>query len=223
MNNSNTAPPAQKVTKDEIVAAIDQICEKRGQPVVRISDIAELESIDAGEQAIGNKLDELHELGRVNLFEYGQKGVWWTPEDIELDSEVEVGVVNWDNIDAAEIPDDLLAELPEFQDQTYWEGAKDTWGTVSVGAFFFVGVGFLILGIRQYLSVQLPQGGQTFFSISVVGALSVGILSLALVFAMEALQILEEWGALDRVRGAIRDAKHRIIREIRDQLPDIDP
>mgnify|MGYP000400847069 CR=1 FL=1 len=220
MNDSESAPPAQKVTKDEIIAVIDQICEKRGQPVVRLDDIVEVESIPVGKQAIKNHLDELEEMGRVNFLPYGQKGVWWIPANSDVQSDTDVGVINWENIDANDIPHTVLAELPEFQDQTYWEQGSDTWGTVGVGAFFLMFVGVIAEILRQNLSLQLGADAAGFFSVVIVGALSVGILSLALVLLMRIMQWLEKQGILDIFRGMYQTAKHQSSRWIRDKLPD---
>jgi hypothetical protein len=221
MSDTESTPPAQKVTKDEIIAAINQICEKRGQPVVRLGDIADVDSIDVGKQAIKKHLDELQEMGRVHFLEYGQAGVWWTPEGVDTDSEID-GVIDWDAVDADEIPLDILAEFPEFQEQTYWEGARDTWGTVSVGAFFLVFVTALVEIFRQNTPVQLGPSAQDFMSVVAVGGLSVAVLSLGLVFAMRLMQWLEVQGILDVPRQSYRTVKHSAVRAIQDRLPDLD-
>jgi len=221
MRNTNEDPPAKKVSKDEIIAAINQITEKRGVPVVQTSDISELESINVDNQTINNHLDELKQMGRVNLFEYGQKGVWWTP-DKENSGDVEIGVINWDRIDANEIPHEVLAELPEFQDQTYWQDTKETWGTVSGGAFFLMFATLILEIIRQNTSVQILSGSREILAVIILGTLSVGILSLALVFVMRFMQLLEEKGIFNHIRQRWYNIRNQMIQEIRQRLPDSD-
>ncbi|QIO25570.1 hypothetical protein [Haloarcula sp. JP-L23] len=210
------------MTKDEIVTAIDQICEKRGQPVVRISDIAELESIDVGKQAISDHLDELEAMGRVNFLSYGQKGVWWVPEDEDSATEVEVGVIQWENIDASEIPHEVLADLPQFQDKTYWESMEENWGTVTGGSVIIMVIGILAAAIQQFIPVQTGQTLNNVAAVVIVGSLGVALLSLGVVFVANIGQKLGQWGVNAAFQQRIQDLKYRIVASIQDRLPDTD-
>lgn len=220
MNESDSGPPAQKVTKDEIMAAINEICEKRGQPVVRSQDIADLDSIPVGKQAINGHLDELKEMGRVNFLEYGPGGVWWVPDNTETDLEIDMGAVDWNNIDATDIPHEVLAELPEFQDQTYWESARDTWGTVAGGATFLLFAALLLGILRQNTPLQLGEDAQAAILLTMAGGFSVAALSIGLVFAAKFGQRLEDEGIAGKIRRHSQDAKHKIVQAIQNRLPD---
>jgi hypothetical protein len=215
MSKSDTTFPAQKVTKDEIVAAIDEICSKKGQPVVRLDDLVEVDSITVGKQAIKNHLEELVEMGRVEHLSYGQAGVWWLPEETTTDVEIEAGVINWDNIAAEEIPSEVLNDLPQFQDQTYWENASDTWGTVAVGALFLMFTSALLEIFRQDFPGLFPSESRAVLSIIIVGGLSVTLLSFLLIYMMKLAQVADDAGLFDPVRDVSARLRGWIVRHLR--------
>jgi len=222
MDEPDSKPPAQKVTKDEILVAIEQICEKRGQPVVRLDDIEELDSIPVGKQAIKHHLDELEEMGQVNFLKYGQGGVWWVPDDIDVSAEAKPGVVDWDNIDANDIPHEVLADLPEFQDQTYWEGMVDSWGTVAGGGLFVFALSLFLIAVNQNTALGLSSSVSSVLSIVLVGAIGVVVISFGIVQLARFGQLLEDKGINGRIRGTYREAKHGAVRWIQQHLPDLD-
>jgi hypothetical protein len=220
MNDTESTPPAQKVTKDEIIVAINQICEKRGQPVVKAEEIAELDSVPVGKQAVNDHLDELEEMGRVNLFEYASKGVWWVPDDVESSAAIESSVINWDAIEAEDIPHELLAELPEFQDQTYWESMEDNWGTAAGGAVIVVLLSIFISLVNQNTPLEVGSNVSEVLEIVLVGAIGVFVISFGLVQLARLGQWLEDKGVNDQIRSVLKDAKHGVVRWIQRRLPE---
>jgi hypothetical protein len=222
MNKSDSQVPARKVERDEIVAAINEICEKRGVPAVRISDLEELDHIEVGTQSISENLDDLEEMGKVNLLEYGQKGVWWVPDDVETSADVEAGVIDWDNIDANDIPHEVLADLPEFQDQTYWEGMVDSWGTVAGGGLFVFALSLFLIAVNQNTALGLSSTVSDVLSIVLVGAIGVVVISFGIVQLARFGQLLEDKGINGRIRNTYREAKHGAVRWIQQRLPDLE-
>lgn len=214
MSAERTRGPNQKISKAEVRQAIIEICEKKGVPVVRSKDIAELDWVEVEPQTINNHLDELREDGRVSSLKVGKGYVWWVPDDGEEGGAVDVSAIAWDRIDPGEIPDELVAQRPEVDDPTYWEGMMDSWGTVAGGGGFILLAGLLLMILDGVQLVELDYDFEFWGSLAFVGGAVVIVVATGLFILARLGQFLEDIGVNERLREAVARRRDRVYRKI---------
>lgn len=189
-------PP--EISGEELTEVIHQECKLNDAPVVPTKWIAQAEGVPIERQAVLNRLENLHEEGRVGKIEIGGQGkVWWVPEDEAVD--VDFSKLNWENLDIEEIPFEALQEHPEVQEPTFWESWEQKAGSI----FEFVMVA-LVAGILTYATrntdIPLLSSGQeslveTLGALALVAGIMFGVLGIAIVLISKIGQILVDHGA----------------------------
>lgn len=206
--------PNQKITKEEVREAVIAICEERKAPVVRSEDIAELEWVSVGRQAINNHLNTLEEENEISSLSVGRGAVWWVSEsDFEAD-EVAVTSIDWENMDPAEIPDDLVKQRPEVDDPTYWESMMENWATVAGGVSFIFLFGLIVLVMDEFFNIDPGIELQTLGAVSILGGLLVIFIALGLIGIARGGQFLDDIGVFDSIRGWYGKTRNSLFRRI---------
>lgn len=77
--NGTDDPPAQKVTDEELLAAVGGAMETLGAPAVPTAEVAT--RLPITRQTVKRRLDDLADAGRVAALPAGQGRIWWLPDD----------------------------------------------------------------------------------------------------------------------------------------------
>jgi hypothetical protein len=139
---SKTDPPAKKVDKGELIAAVERACELHSMPVTTSTAVAELDAVDIMRQQVRDRLNEIaDDTGDVGSYIAGGYVFWAPGEDTvagQVDQDILAGdVVDWDTLEPGRIPHPVLkdrfaqleydeAELlleqhPEYNQPSRWE------------------------------------------------------------------------------------------------------
>lgn len=181
-------PPAQKVTDEELLTAVEYVLRMLDAPAVPTAQVAA--DLPIARQTVKRRLDDLADEGRVASLATGQGQIWWLPDG--EGGHVDPSVLNHpvESIDPYDIPTDLAREiaeerLPEFQPPTTrWERLYQ-WGTGqadNVVALVAVALVLFILPSPGIFRDQLASIGFGIGITEVVGLLTLTIgLLLALV------------------------------------------
>lgn len=214
MSTERTRGPNQKISKEEVRQAIIEICEKKGVPVVRSKDIADLDWVEVEPQTINNHLDNLKDEGRVSSLQVGKGYVWWVPDAEEEGGDVDVSAIAWNRINPDEIPDEIVKQRPEIDDPTFWEEMMDSWGTVAGGGTFILIAGIVLLLLDGVQIVDLSYDFEFWGSLAFVGGFVVIIVAIVIFGLARVGQFLEDVGVNERIRNALGRRRDRLYRKI---------
>lgn len=184
------SPPAQKVTDEELLTAVERVSRRLDAPAVPTAQVAA--DLPIARQSVKRRLDELADAGKVASLATGQGRIWWLPEG--EGGHVDPSALSHpiESLNPYDIPTELAREiaeerLPEFQPPTTrWERLY-RWGTGQadnvVAIIALAGVLFLLpspaifrdqlaaigfgIGITEF-------GGLVLLSIGLLLALSAG-------------------------------------------------
>lgn len=222
MPQSNPQSPNQKINTAEVKAAIHEICDKRGVPVVRSSDIADLEWVQVKRQAINNHLKDLAEQGEVNVIKAGPSGkVWYIPDDKEPEGHVDVSAIEWESVEPEDIPDELVKARPEVEDLTFWENMRKNWGTAAGVSSFIMILGSGLLVLAEYSPIVLFDY-QLWGLLLIGGSLITAGAALAVVMIAKIGQSLEDVGLFPLLRAKLAAGRTRLLRYLNKRIPDVD-
>lgn len=219
MDSKQNPAPNQQISKEEVLGAIERICDERGVPVVRSKDIAELDWVDVTNQTINNHLQSLKKDGNVGCLKVGKGYVWWIPSDFTHSGEVDVpSAVKWDSIDPDDIPDEIIQQRPEIQSESYWKEMANSWRKVIWGSLFLVLVGYVVAlldNFPYFSEIELFVIG----SVLAVGSIAVAISSGVIAVIFELLDKLEEKNMLDSIRQRRDKYREKFYKGILKRIP----
>jgi hypothetical protein len=211
---SETAPPNQKVTPSEILAAIEQLCNKRGSPVVRSKDIADLDDIPVGTQAVNEHLDTLKEEGKVSSLPVQRSAVYWVSEGHYTGGEVDISAVDWDSIDPEQIPTEKIEQHPDYGEQGHWDDwADDAESALRLGMWGAL-MGVVALVILQNTPIEATQTRTDFAVIALLGGFLLTFAGLLLLIVRKIAMILNKRGITGASKALITATKSRVVRSI---------
>ncbi|NGM71558.1 hypothetical protein G6M89_21680 [Natronolimnobius sp. AArcel1] len=219
MTRADSQAPNQKISSEEVKAAVIELCDKRGTPVVRPRDIVDLDWVSVGKQTVNNHLQKLQERGEVSSISVGRGAVWWVPDEEQSGGEVDVSVIEWSRVDAEKIPDELVLERPEVEDSSYWEGMISKWNSVIGGAAFIVIVGFVVLLFDQYFSIDIGPDFEFWGLIFLGGGFVVIISSFVPISIAKLGQFLDDKGVIPAIKDKKERAKSEILQWISKKIP----
>lgn len=214
MSAERAQRPNQKITKEEVRQAIIEICDKKGVPIVRSRDIAELEWVDVERQTINNHLDDLRDEGSVSSLQVGTGYVWWVPADEEIGGDVDVSAIAWDRIEPEEIPDEIVRQRPEVDDPTFWEGMMESWGTVAGGGTFILLAGVVLMLLDGVQILDLGYDFEFWGSLAVLGGFVVLVVAIVIFGFARAGQFFEDIGVNERIRKSFGRRRDQLYRKI---------
>lgn len=147
------SPPAQKVTNDDLTQAIQHQCQKSGIPVVPTKQVAKVDFIDIKKQAVARRLKSLADQEKISSLKIGRGWVWWVPDKAGAGGEADFSTIDWDSIDAKEIPAEKLEEHPELSGESYWNQLKEDGKAIARFGFYTLMLGFIVLFIDQNIGL----------------------------------------------------------------------
>lgn len=185
-------------TDNELIEAVEEQCEIRDIPVVKTEHVVEAPSVDIGQKRVHDRLKQIHEKeGRVGRMKVSTGSVWWVPEEADVD--ISSSSINWERIEAEEIPEEKIEQHPDYQSPTYWEAREETASKILNPVSTAMVVGFLMFISREVniplVSANAEETVVLLGALSLVGAFAFGIYAVGMIGLSQFAQQLVARGA----------------------------
>lgn len=184
MSDTQTPPPSNQVTDEDLVMAVRQQCEKAGTPVVPTKQVSEADQIDVTSQTVKRRLEDIDV---VNSIQVGRGHVWWVPEEeASARGEIDMSSVYLEELDPEDLPPELIRQHPEGPPSSWKRWVQKGQNSFSISLVAMVS-GFMLLYIGE-----IPMVNRS--TVELIGAMF-GIGGLAILLVSMGIVILA--GVLD--------------------------